>query len=72
MSSGNRSKLDDADLSSREVLERESKNVLRLFTRSTTDLFASGIAAGFILSFGVLFIGMVLMLANGFRSDLSA
>ncbi|WP_248910325.1 formate/nitrite transporter family protein [Halocatena marina] len=68
---------DDADgptgatLSYRNILEREMENALKEMDRPLVGTFISGFSAGLNLSFGALFMAMVLTFAGGFGSDLT-
>lgn len=59
-----------ASLSYRNILEREMENALTEMNRPLAGLFLSGVGAGLNLSFGALFMGLVLTLSGGFQSDL--
>ena len=59
-----------ATLSYRNILEREMENALTEMDRPASGLFLSGVSAGLNLSFGALFMGLVLTLSGGFDSDL--
>ncbi|MFC6719413.1 formate/nitrite transporter family protein [Natrialbaceae archaeon GCM10025810] len=60
-----------ATLSYRRILEREMENALKEIDRPTKGLFLSGFSAGLNLSFGALFMAMVLTFSGGFGSDLT-
>ncbi|WP_313693947.1 formate/nitrite transporter family protein [Halorarum halobium] len=59
-----------ATLSYRNILEREMENALREMDRPLSGLFLSGVSAGLNLSFGALFMALVLTLSGGFDSAL--
>lgn len=67
---------DDADdpsgasLSYSNILEREMENALQELRRPSRGLFLSGFSAGLNLSFGALFMGMVLTFSPTFTSEL--
>lgn len=60
-----------ATLSYRQILEREMENALKEMDRPSVGTFISGISAGLNLSFGALFMAMVLTFAGGFSSELT-
>lgn len=60
-----------ATLSYRNILEREMENALTEMGRPAEGLFLSGLSAGLNLSFGVLFMAMVLTFGGGFESTLT-
>ncbi|WP_232703026.1 formate/nitrite transporter family protein [Halobacterium wangiae] len=60
-----------ATLSYRNILEREMENALKEVGRPPRGLFLSGFSAGLNLSFGVLFMAMVLTYSGGFGSELT-
>lgn len=60
-----------ATLSYREILEREMENALKEINRPTKGVFLSGFSAGLNLSFGALFMAMVLTFSTGFDSELT-
>ena len=57
-----------ATLSYRNILEREMENALQEVRRPATGLALSAFSAGLSLSFGALFMAMVLTYAGGFSS----
>lgn len=59
-----------ASLSYRNILERELENALKELDRPNRGLFLSGLSAGLNLSFGALFMGMVLTFSPSFPSPL--
>jgi formate/nitrite transporter FocA (FNT family) len=59
-----------ASLSYGNILEREMENALKELDRPAKGLFLSGLSAGLNLSFGALFMGMVLTLSPSFPSEL--
>ncbi|SFG55994.1 Formate/nitrite transporter FocA, FNT family [Halopelagius inordinatus] len=59
-----------ASLSYSNILEREMENALKELGRPSKGLFLSGLSAGMNLSFGALFMGMVLTFSTEFPSDL--
>ena len=59
-----------ASLSYENILEREMENALREMERPSKGVFLSGISAGLNLSFGALFMAMVLTFSGGFESKL--
>jgi formate-nitrite transporter family protein len=59
-----------ATLSYGNILEREIKNALKEMDRPSKGLFLSGLAAGLNVSFGALFMGMVLTFSPSFPSPL--
>lgn len=59
-----------ASLSYQNILERELENALRELARPSRGLFLSGLSAGLNLSFGALFMGMVLTFSPSFPSPL--
>ncbi|SDF95447.1 formate/nitrite transporter family protein [Halorientalis regularis] len=66
-----RERLDDS-LSYHDILQREIRNALQEIRRPTPAVFISGVSAGLNVSFGALFMGMVLSLSNGFSSPVVA
>lgn len=60
-----------ATLSYRNILEREMENALQEMGRPTKGLLLSGFSAGLNLSFGVLFMAMVLTYGDPFDSTLA-
>jgi formate/nitrite transporter FocA (FNT family) len=66
-----RERLDDS-LSYHDILQREIQNALREIKRPTPAVLISGVSAGLNVSFGALFMGMVLSLSNGFSSPVVA
>ena len=60
-----------ATLSYRNILEREMENALKEMDRPAVGTFISGFSAGLNLSFGALFMAMVLTFAGGFDSTLT-
>ncbi|WP_173862832.1 formate/nitrite transporter family protein [Salinigranum rubrum] len=60
-----------ATLSSRNILEREMENALKEINRPVKGVFLSGVSAGLNLSFGALFMAMVLTFSGGFDSVLT-
>lgn len=60
-----------ATLSYRNILEREMENALQEMGRPTKGLLLSGFSAGLNLSFGVLFMAMVLTCGDPFDSTLA-
>ena len=60
-----------ATLSYRNIIEREMENALKEMDRPAAGTFISGFSAGLNLSFGALFMAMVLTFAGGFGSDLT-
>lgn len=66
------SRRDDATgfLSYHDILEREMVDALREIDRPQSAVFVSGLAAGLNVSFGALFMGMVLSFSGGFESTL--
>ncbi|EMA43848.1 formate/nitrite transporter family protein [Halococcus saccharolyticus] len=60
-----------ATLSYRKILEREMENALKEMDRPAVGTFISGFSAGLNLSFGALFMAMVLTFAGGFDSTLT-
>jgi len=60
-----------ATLSYRNILEREMENALKEINRPVPGLFLSGFTAGLNLSFGALFMAMVLTFSTGFDSELT-
>ncbi|MFB6083919.1 MAG: formate/nitrite transporter family protein [Halorientalis sp.] len=66
-----RERLDD-HLSYHDILQREIRNALREIRRPAPAVFISGVSAGLNVSFGALFMGMVLSLSSGFSSQLVA
>lgn len=59
-----------ASLSYSNILEREIENALQELHRPSRGLFLSGLSAGLNLSFGALFMGMVLTFSPTFPSEL--
>ncbi|GAA0251967.1 formate/nitrite transporter family protein [Haladaptatus pallidirubidus] len=59
-----------ATLSYGNILEREINNALKEIRRPSKGLFLSGLAAGLNVSFGALFMGMVLTFSPSFPSPL--
>ncbi len=59
-----------ATLSYGNILEREITNALKEIDRPSKGLFLSGLAAGLNVSFGALFMGMVLTFSPSFPSPL--
>ncbi|MFH5798288.1 formate/nitrite transporter family protein [Haladaptatus sp. CMAA 1911] len=57
-------------LSYGNILDREIKNALKEIDRPSKGLFLSGLAAGLNVSFGALFMGMVLTFSPSFPSPL--
>lgn len=60
-----------ATLSYRNILEREMESALKEMDRPVVGTFISGFSAGLNLSFGALFMAMVLTFAGGFDSTLT-
>ncbi|RRJ27771.1 formate/nitrite transporter family protein [Halocatena pleomorpha] len=60
-----------ATLSYRNILEREMENALKEMDRPVLGTFISGVSAGLNLSFGALFMAMVLTFSGGFGSELT-
>jgi len=60
-----------ATLSYRNILEREMENALKEIDRPSKGVFLSGFSAGLNLSFGALFMAMVLTFSGGFDSVLT-
>ena len=60
-----------ATLSYRNILEREMENALKEINRPAKGVFLSGFSAGLNLSFGALFMAMVLTFSAGFDSELT-
>jgi formate/nitrite transporter FocA (FNT family) len=60
-----------ATLSYRNILEREMESALKEIGRPPAGLFLSGFSAGLNLSFGALFMAMVLTYSGGFDSALT-
>lgn len=60
-----------ATLSYRNILEREMENALKEIDRPWQGVFISGFSAGLNLSFGALFMAMVLTFSGGFDSVLT-
>lgn len=58
-----------ASLSYENILEREMDNAVQELGRPSRGLFLSGLAAGLNLSFGALFMGMVLTFSPTFPSE---
>lgn len=69
--SGNSDGPTGATLSYRKILEREMENALKEMDRPSFGTFISGFSAGLNLSFGALFMAMVLTFSGGFGSDLT-
>lgn len=59
-----------ASLSYINILEREMENALQEIHRPPKGVFLSGLSAGLNLSFGALFMAMVLTFSGGFESKL--
>lgn len=59
-----------ASLSYGNILEREMENAVEELGRPSRGLFVSGLSAGLNLSFGALFMGMVLTFSPTFSSEL--
>lgn len=70
MSSNNPDEHTGASLSYSNILEREMENALSELGRPSKGLFLSGLSAGLNLSFGALFMGMVLTFSPSFPSVL--
>ncbi|RDI72294.1 formate/nitrite transporter family protein [Halopelagius longus] len=70
MSTSDEGEPSGASLSYSNILEREMENALKELDRPTKGLFLSGLAAGMNLSFGALFMGMVLTYSLSFPSTL--
>jgi formate/nitrite transporter FocA (FNT family) len=60
-----------ATLDYRNILEREMESSLKEINRPSKGVFLSGLAAGLNLSFGALFMAMVLTFSGGFGSTLT-
>jgi formate/nitrite transporter FocA (FNT family) len=60
-----------ASLSYANILEREMENAVEELRRPGRGLFVSGLSAGLNLSFGALFMGMVLTFSAPFSSELA-
>ncbi|UPM43217.1 formate/nitrite transporter family protein [Halocatena salina] len=60
-----------ATLSYRKILEREMESALKEMDRPVLGTFISGFSAGLNLSFGALFMAMVLTFSGGFGSELT-
>ncbi|GAA0205887.1 formate/nitrite transporter family protein [Halobaculum roseum] len=60
-----------ATLSYRNILEREMESALKEIDRPSKGVFLSGLSAGLNLSFGALFMAMVLTFSGGFDSALT-
>ncbi|WP_372912970.1 formate/nitrite transporter family protein [Salinigranum sp.] len=71
MSSARDDDVSGATLSYRRILEREMESALKEIDRPTRGVFLSGFSAGLNLSFGALFMAMVLTFSDGFDSELS-
>lgn len=71
MSSNSNDEPTGATLSYRNILEREMENALKEINRPVKGMFLSGFSAGLNLSFGALFMAMVLTFSGGFDSDLA-
>jgi formate/nitrite transporter FocA (FNT family) len=59
-----------ASLSYENILAREMENAVKELSRPSKGLFLSGLTAGLNVSFGALFMGMVLTFSSGFPSPL--
>ena len=70
MSENNQEGTPEPKLSNPEILERELETALRQLNRPAAGLLLGGIGAGLNLSFGALFMGIVLTFASGFSSPL--
>lgn len=70
MSSSSDSEPSGASLSYRRIMEREMENALKEMDRPPHGVFLSGLSAGLNLSFGALFMVMVLTFSGGFESRL--
>lgn len=70
MSSSSSDERSGASLSYSNILEREMENALSELGRPSRGLFLSGLSAGLNLSFGALFMGMVLTFSPSFPSEL--
>lgn len=70
MSNGEGSERSGASLSYRNIIEREMESSLKEIRRPSKGVFLSALAAGLNLSFGALFMGMVLTFAVAFESRL--
>lgn len=70
MSENNQGGTPEPKLSNPEILERELETALRQLNRPASGLLLGGIGAGLNLSFGALFMGIVLTFASGFPSPL--
>ena len=71
MSSDSTDEPTGATLSYRNILEREMENALKEINRPPKGVFLSGFSAGLNLSFGALFMAMVLTFSGGFDSALT-
>lgn len=71
MSSESDGEATGATLSYRNILEREMENALKEIDRPSKGVFLSGFSAGLNLSFGALFMAMVLTFSGGFDSVLT-
>ncbi|WP_248908998.1 formate/nitrite transporter family protein [Halocatena marina] len=71
MSSESDNEPSGATLDYRNILEREMESALKEIDRPAKGLFLSGFSAGLNLSFGALFMAMVLTFSGGFGSDLT-
>lgn len=60
-----------ATLNYRNILEREMESALKEISRPPKGVFLSGLSAGLNLSFGALFMAMVLSFSGGFGSELT-
>lgn len=60
-----------ATLNYRNILEREMESALKEINRPAKGVFLSGFSAGLNLSFGALFMAMVLSFSGGFGSELT-
>ena len=70
MSSGSSDERSGASLSYSNILELEMENALSELGRPNRGLFLSGLSAGLNLSFGALFMAMVLTFSPSFPSEL--
>lgn len=70
MSSSDAGERSGASLSYSNILEREMENALSELGRPSRGLFLSGFSAGLNLSFGALFMAMVLTFSPSFPSEL--
>lgn len=71
MSTESNHKPTGASLSYHNILEREMESALQEINRPATGVFLSGFSAGLNLSFGALFMAMVLTFSSGFDSTLT-